>query len=48
MDSCLFLAGTLAGWRRQFAIAFGSGAQVATGILTVWNAGKHTKVHDKV
>jgi thioredoxin reductase len=44
----LFVAGTLAGWRSQFAIACGSGAQVATDILTAWNDGNHTKVHDKV
>jgi len=44
----LYVAGTLAGWRSQFAIACGSGAQVATDILTLWNNGKHTKVHDKV
>ncbi|WP_274474746.1 FAD-dependent oxidoreductase [Mangrovimonas aestuarii] len=43
----LYVAGTLAGWRSQFAIAAGSGAQVATDILTLWNNGKHTKVHDK-
>lgn len=44
----LFVAGTLAGWRSQFAIASGSGAQVATDILTLWNNGKHSKIHDKV
>ena len=44
----LFVAGTLAGWRSQFAIASGSGAQVATDILTLWNGGVHTKVHNKV
>ncbi|WP_460220143.1 FAD-dependent oxidoreductase [Psychroserpens sp. MEBiC05023] len=44
----LYVAGTLAGWRSQFSIASGSGAQVATDILTLWNDGKHTKVHDKV
>lgn len=44
----LYVAGTLAGWRSQFSIACGSGAQVATDILTLWNGGKHTKVHDKV
>ncbi|RAJ15017.1 FAD-dependent oxidoreductase [Olleya aquimaris] len=44
----LFVAGTLAGWRSQFAIASGSGAHVATDILTIWNNGKHTKVHDKI
>jgi thioredoxin reductase len=48
VDEHLYVAGTLAGWRSQFAIASGSGAQVATDILTLWNNGKHTKVHDKV
>ena len=43
----LYVAGTLTGWRSQFAIASGSGAHVATDILTLWNDGKHTKVHDK-
>lgn len=43
----LYVAGTLAGWRSQFAIASGSGAHVATDILTLWNDGNHTKVHDK-
>ncbi|WP_111308429.1 FAD-dependent oxidoreductase [Confluentibacter sediminis] len=44
----LYVAGSLAGWRSQFAISSGSGAHVATDILTLWNGGKHTKVHDKV
>lgn len=44
----LYVAGTLAGWRSQFAIASGSGAHVATDILTLWNDGKHVKVHDKI
>lgn len=44
----LYVAGTLAGWRSQFAIACGSGASVATDILTLWNDGEHVKVHDKV
>lgn len=44
----LYVCGTLAGWRSQFSIAAGSGAQVATDILTLWNNGKHTKIHDKV
>ncbi len=48
VDENLYVAGTLAGWRSQFSIACGSGAQVATDILTVWNNGKHSKVHDKV
>jgi pyruvate/2-oxoglutarate dehydrogenase complex dihydrolipoamide dehydrogenase (E3) component len=47
VDKNLYVAGTLAGWRSQFAIASGSGAHVATDILTLWNDGKHTKVHDK-
>jgi thioredoxin reductase len=44
----LYCCGTIAGWRSQFAIAAGSGASVATDILTLWNNGNHTKVHDKV
>lgn len=44
----LYVAGTMAGWRSQFAIASGSGAQVATDILTLWNDGIHSKVHDKI
>jgi len=48
IEEGLYVAGTLAGWRSQFAIASGSGSHVATDILTLWNNGKHTKVHDKV
>ncbi len=48
IEENLYVAGTLAGWRSQFAIASGSGAHVATDILTLWNDGKDTKVHDKV
>ncbi|WP_299394759.1 NAD(P)/FAD-dependent oxidoreductase [uncultured Gelidibacter sp.] len=44
----LFVAGTLAGLRSQYAIACGTGAQVATDILTLWNDGKDTHVHDKI
>ncbi|MCG8183212.1 NAD(P)/FAD-dependent oxidoreductase [Tenacibaculum piscium] len=43
----LYICGTLAGWRSQFAIAAGSGASVATDILTVWNDNIPTKIHDK-
>jgi len=43
----LYVVGPLAGWRSQFAIACGSGAQVATDILTLWNNGEHIKIHDK-
>lgn len=48
IEENLYVAGSLAGWRSQFAIASGSGAHVATDILTLWNDGKHTKIHDKV
>ena len=48
IEDGLYVAGTLAGWRSQFAIASGSGAHVATDILTLWNNGEHVKVHDKV
>lgn len=48
IEEGLFVAGTLAGWRSQFAIASGSGAQVATDILTIWNDGKDAQVHDKI
>lgn len=44
----LYVCGTIAGWRSQFAIAAGSGATVATDILTEWNDGNHTKIHDKI
>ncbi|SEC38707.1 Pyridine nucleotide-disulphide oxidoreductase [Tenacibaculum sp. MAR_2009_124] len=44
----LYVCGTLAGWRSQFAIAAGSGASVATDILTEWNENIPTKVHDKI
>lgn len=47
-DENLYVAGSLAGWRSQFAICAGSGAHVATDILTLWNGGKHVKVHDKI
>jgi len=44
----LYVCGTIAGWRSQFAIAAGSGASVATDILTVWNEHTATKIHDKI
>ena len=44
----VFVAGVLAGCRSQFAIAAGSGAQVATDILTQWNSGNHTMIHDTI
>ena len=48
VDEGIYVAGTLAGWRSQFAIACGSGAQVATDVLTLWNGGVDSQVHDKV
>lgn len=44
----LYVCGVLAGHRSQLAIAMGSGAAVATDILTVWNNGMHAMVHDKI
>jgi len=42
----IYVAGVLAGWRSQFATAAGSGAHVATDILTLWNGGLPAMVHD--
>lgn len=44
----IYVAGTLAGWRSQVAIAAGSGAAVATDILTLWNNGIDTHSHDSL
>ena len=44
----IYVAGTLAGWRSQLAIAAGSGASVATDILTLWNDGMHAQAHDSI
>lgn len=44
----IYVAGILAGFRSQFAIACGSGAIVATDILTAWNGGNPAMVHDSV
>jgi len=44
----LFVCGTIAGYTSQFAIAAGSGASVATDILTLWNNNIPTKIHDKI
>ncbi|SDW15507.1 Pyridine nucleotide-disulphide oxidoreductase [Lutibacter oricola] len=48
IDEGLYVAGIIAGWRSQYAIAAGSGAQVGTDILTLWNEGKHTMIHDVI
>jgi len=42
----IYVAGVLSGHRSQLSIAAGSGAAVATDILTLWNEGNHTMVHD--
>lgn len=44
----IYVAGVIAGWRSQYAIAAGSGSLVATDILTEWNGGNHTMIHDVV
>jgi len=44
----IYVTGTLAGWRSQVAIASGSGAAVATDILTLWNNGIQTQSHDSI
>lgn len=44
----IYVTGTLAGWRSQLAIAAGSGAAVATDILTLWNHGVHVQAHDSI
>jgi heterodisulfide reductase subunit A-like polyferredoxin len=44
----IYVIGTLAGWRSQLAIAAGSGAAVATDLLTLWNDGTQTHSHDSI
>lgn len=44
----IYVIGTLAGWRSQLAIAAGSGAAVATDLLTLWNEGTQTHSHDSI
>ena len=41
-----YVIGTLAGCRSQLTIAAGSGAAVATDLLTLWNEGVPVQVHD--
>jgi thioredoxin reductase len=43
----VYVAGTLAGMRSQVLIAAGSGATVATDILSNWS-GVHTQIHDRI
>jgi len=42
----IYVAGVLAGWISQFSIAAGSGSQVATDILSTWNNGNLTMIHE--
>lgn len=44
----IYVVGTLAGHRSQLAIAAGSGAAVATDILTLWNDGISAQAHDSI
>ena len=44
----IYVVGTLAGLRSQLAIAAGSGAAVATDILTLWNDGISAQAHDSI
>jgi thioredoxin reductase len=44
----IYVAGTLAGWISQLAIAIGSGAMVASDILRNWNNGKPVVIHDSI
>lgn len=44
----IYVTGTLAGHRSQLAIAAGSGAAVATDILTLWNNGISSQAHDSI
>lgn len=44
----IYVAGTLAGKRSQLAIAAGSGAEVATDVLTLWNNGNQSQSHDSI
>lgn len=42
----IYVIGTLAGCRNQLTIAAGSGAAVATDLLTLWNEGIPVQVHN--
>lgn len=44
----IYVVGTLAGCRSQLTIAAGSGAAVATDLLTLWNDGIAVQVHDSI
>ena len=42
----IYVIGTLAGCRSQLTIAAGSGAAVATDLLSLWNEGIPVQIHD--
>lgn len=44
----IYVIGTLAGCRSQLTIAAGSGASVATDLLTLWNEGIPVQMHDSI
>jgi len=44
----IYVIGTLAGHRSQLAIASGSGAAVATDLITLWNNGISSQAHDSI
>lgn len=44
----IYVIGTLAGCRSQLTIAAGSGAAVATDLLSLWNGGLPAQVHDSI
>lgn len=44
----LYVSGTVAGHRSQLTIAAGSGAAVASDLLTLWNEGQPVQVHDSL
>ncbi|WP_456377829.1 FAD-dependent oxidoreductase [Lutibacter sp.] len=44
----IYVVGVLAGHISQYAIAAGSGSEVATDILTLWNGGNQTMIHDAI
>lgn len=44
----IYVTGTLAGLRSQVAIAAGSGTAVGLDILSLWNGGLPTQVHDSI
>ncbi|MHC5352651.1 FAD-dependent oxidoreductase [Myroides sp. LJL115] len=48
VDEDLYVCGTLAGHASQLSIASGSGAMVATDILTLWNNGIPSHSHDSI